>query len=119
MRLSGDHTNTDRGHIFTIPKRLTFYGTIVRLSGDHTNTDRGHIFTIPKRLTFYGTIVRLSGDHTNTARGHIFTIPKRLTFYDELHNSDALATTVIEKALVSSPNLIIIIATINSKLLDQ
>ena len=30
-----------------------FYQTIVRLSGGHTNTDDGHIFTIPKRLTFY------------------------------------------------------------------
>jgi hypothetical protein len=74
-------------------------------------------YTIEIYSGFFETIVRLSGNHTNTDRGHIFTIPKRLTFYDELHNSDALPTTVIEKALVSKPNLII--TAINSELLDQ
>ena len=38
---------------YTIEIYRGFYETIVRLSGDHTNTDHGHIFTIPKRLTFY------------------------------------------------------------------
>jgi hypothetical protein len=66
---------------------------------------------------FCEAIVRLSGDRSNTDHGHIFTIPKRLTFYNELYNSDALATTVIENALVSKPNLKITV--INSKLLDQ
>ena len=64
-------------------------------------------YTIELYRGFYETIVRLSADHTNTDHGHFFTIPKRLTFYDEIHNSDALATIVIEKVLVSKPNLII------------
>ena len=53
------------------------------------------VYAIEIHRGFYEIIVRLSGDHTNTDHGHIFTVPKNLTFYDELHNADALLTTVI------------------------